>query len=182
VSCRLSTIPTAATAALWHELDSKPICCRFCTKKSSASASTAQQQASASHAEADNLRDVLASYQGRETDAGTLINLSGLMFATGSAELRPGAEQRLQPLSRYLSRAGAQRVRIEGHTDNVGSASANLALSKARADAVADYISSQGVDRTLFETRGLGEGKPVASNRTSSGREENRRVEVTILR
>lgn len=144
--------------------------------------STAQQQAAAAQAEADSLREALSTFQSRETDQGTLINLSGLMFATGSAQLRPGAEQRLQPLARYLARSGARRVRIEGHTDSVGSASSNLALSKARADAVADYLSSQGVDRALIETRGLGETKPVAANTTNSGREENRRVEVTILR
>ena len=69
---------------------------------------------------------------------------------------------------------------IEGHTDNVGSEDFNLGLSQRRADAVRSYLLQQGVDASRIEASGMGEGVPVASNGTATGRQQNRRVEIII--
>jgi outer membrane protein OmpA-like peptidoglycan-associated protein len=69
---------------------------------------------------------------------------------------------------------------IEGHTDSTGSAEYNLALSRRRAEAVAQALRSQGIDSDRIVTRGYGQEYPVASNDTPSGRLQNRRVEVII--
>jgi outer membrane protein OmpA-like peptidoglycan-associated protein len=70
---------------------------------------------------------------------------------------------------------------IIGHTDQLGSAAYNQALSERRANAAATYLMSQGVGGTRIATRGLGETEPVASNETEAGRQANRRVEVAIF-
>ena len=68
---------------------------------------------------------------------------------------------------------------IEGHTDSAGSAAGNQVLSLKRANAVADYLAEQGLMRSSMETVGLGEGSPIADNKTKAGRAQNRRVEIT---
>jgi len=74
------------------------------------------------------------------------------------------------------------RLRIEGHTDNVGSDSTNLDLSLRRARAVRAFLIQAGVKAERLEANGFGETKPVDTNRTSAGRSRNRRVEFVILR
>ena len=73
------------------------------------------------------------------------------------------------------------RIRIIGHTDNVGSDEANRKLSEGRANAVKDDIVGRGIDTQRIETIGKGESEPVASNDTEEGRAQNRRVEFVIL-
>jgi outer membrane protein OmpA-like peptidoglycan-associated protein len=68
---------------------------------------------------------------------------------------------------------------VGGHTDNTGSAAANMALSQRRADAVRDALVKDGVDSAMLTTKGYGETKPVASNDTPEGRLQNRRTEFT---
>jgi outer membrane protein OmpA-like peptidoglycan-associated protein len=68
------------------------------------------------------------------------------------------------------------RLRIEGHTDNVGDKAANLKLSNARAAAVAAWLTGQGIDAARLSTAGLGDTQPVADNSTEDGRAKNRRV------
>jgi OOP family OmpA-OmpF porin len=70
------------------------------------------------------------------------------------------------------------RVSVEGHTDSIGSDAYNQRLSERRAKAVRDYMISQGIDASRITTRGFGESKPVADNKTAAGRAENRRVEI----
>ncbi len=123
----------------------------------------------------------LAAYQTRQTELGTLLVFQDLMFEVASSNLRAGAEQRLDPLAAYLTQNADVRVRIDGHSDSTGDAASNRRLSQQRADSVATYLASRGVNRTRVQTFGFGEEKPVGSNATQSGREENRRVEVTLL-
>jgi OOP family OmpA-OmpF porin len=71
------------------------------------------------------------------------------------------------------------RVEISGHTDNVGSAKANKALSLKRAQACRDYLVSKGVDGSRIAAIGAGDERPIASNDSEDGRQKNRRIEVT---
>jgi OOP family OmpA-OmpF porin len=73
------------------------------------------------------------------------------------------------------------RVAIEGHTDAQGDEASNLALSESRAEAVRDYLVSQGIAADRLETAGFGESRPIASNDTAEGRAENRRIEFRLL-
>jgi OOP family OmpA-OmpF porin len=71
-------------------------------------------------------------------------------------------------------------VRIEGHTDSRGGLKYNMKLSQSRADSVKAFLVGQGVDPSHMETRGFGPTQPIADNRTSAGREQNRRTEFII--
>ena len=146
-----------------------------------ADAASARADAATAQAELVGLRADLASYETRQTELGTMLVLRDVLFEVGSAVLKPGAQQRLDPLADYLLQHSDVRARVDGHTDSTGNAAYNQTLSQQRADAVADYIASRGVSRSRFETYGFGEDRPVGSNVSPSGREENRRVEVTLL-
>ncbi len=78
------------------------------------------------------------------------------------------------------SRLTLNSIQVVGHTDNVGNAHSNLLLSQQRANTVANFLVSQGIDRRRIKTSGLGEKQPVSTNSTPWGRAKNRRVEITI--
>ena len=103
----------------------------------------------------------------------------GVSFEPAEAILTVGSRQLLADLARLINRTRAD-VSIVGHTDDVGSDDDNLALSKERAAAVADFLVSQQVDRARLLVSGQGESEPVASNDTGEGRDRNRRVVITI--
>ncbi len=104
--------------------------------------------------------------------------LTGSHFAFNSAELAPSAISELSDTLDTLKGDPALRIRVDGHTDNVGSAAYNVQLSKRRAESVKRYLVSQGVAADRIETQGLGLTKPIADNDTAEGRAKNRRVEV----
>lgn len=72
-------------------------------------------------------------------------------------------------------------LKISGHTDNVGSDTANMKLSKDRAQAVEQYLESKGLDAKRFRVEGFGATRPIASNSTDAGKAQNRRVEFSII-
>ncbi|WP_104203760.1 TolC family outer membrane protein [Billgrantia saliphila] len=129
---------------------------------------------------ADFTRGVSAPAPTRAPD----ITLSAdALFAVNSAELGPDSRQELTELAeRIRARTDLARVFIAGHADSTGGDAINDPLSQRRADSVADYLASQGVDRSLIETRGYGSRRPVAGNDSVEGRRQNRRVEVTLER
>ena len=103
-------------------------------------------------------------------------------FKSGSSRLTSEGQTKLLVLALSLQEGGTKisRLLIEGHTDSVGNAAMNQALSLKRANSVAEYLAKQGgFERSMMETVGLGESKPVASNKTKIGRALNRRVEIT---
>jgi outer membrane protein OmpA-like peptidoglycan-associated protein len=118
----------------------------------------------------------------QDVSRGTVITLSGgVLFASGKSELLPGAQDKLNHVADFLKSSSSTRpVVIEGYTDSHGSSKKNQALSEKRAHAVADYLVSQGVPADRLQAVGKGEAAPVASNSTSSGRAENRRVEIVL--
>jgi OmpA-OmpF porin, OOP family len=103
----------------------------------------------------------------------------GILFATGSDQIRPESKPTLQQIGDMLKQHADLKLIIEGHTDNVGSAASNQGLSERRANAVKQYVlTSYGIDAARLTTKGLGGTKPVASNDTPEGRQDNRRVEL----
>lgn len=153
------------------------------SRVASAEATAAQAQADAAKAkaEADKLRAQMQAYQMKQTQLGATLVLRDVVFETGRADLKPGAAERLRPLASYLQANPNVRVRIDGHTDAQGSDAYNQALSDRRAASVRAALGTMGVDGTRIEAVGHGESQPVAENRTPAGRQQNRRVEVTLV-
>ena len=105
-----------------------------------------------------------------------------IRFETGSPVLLPESERLLDNVAVLLfDHPELQRIRIDGHTDSQGNNATNLKLSQRRADAVRAYLVKAGVEPARLTAKGFGESKPVADNDTPAGREQNRRVELTIL-
>jgi outer membrane protein OmpA-like peptidoglycan-associated protein len=111
-----------------------------------------------------------------------LVTLGDVLFEVGQADLKPGIQRKLFPLAEFLKENPDRNVLIEGHTDNTGAPAYNLELSQRRADTVASFLISQGVSPASITSRGYGQDYPVAPNTTAAGRQQNRRVEVVILR
>ncbi len=131
-------------------------------------------------AELASARQELAELQAKKTARGTIVTLGSVLFSTGRAELLPGAERSVDRLARYLSENEEKTVLIEGHTDSTGSDTTNLRLSQDRADSVRIALITRGVDADRIVATGLGSSRPVASNSTAEGRQQNRRVEIVI--
>lgn len=107
------------------------------------------------------------------------VSVYGINFDTGKADVRKDSVKVLAEIGKLLIKNDAMKLRIEGHTDNVGSAEMNLKLSKERAAKVKTYlVETFGIDAGRLTTEGYGFSKPVASNDTELGRALNRRVEL----
>ncbi|MBN2034768.1 MAG: OmpA family protein [Deltaproteobacteria bacterium] len=132
-------------------------------------------------ARAAQLEKELASLKAVKTDRGMVLTLGDVLFATGKADLSPGASSTIDNLAEFLTKYPDRKVRIEGHTDSTGSAALNLDLSERRAEAVKTALLRRGISFDRIDTVGLGQSLPIASNDTASGRQQNRRVEITIL-
>lgn len=110
-----------------------------------------------------------------------LVNMpNDLLFATGSASLRPELRADIRSVAANLVSYPASTIEVIGHTDNVGAAAYNQDLSQRRAIAVADILIGAGVPGKRISSSGRGEDQPVASNLTDAGRAANRRVEIII--
>ncbi len=106
------------------------------------------------------------------------IALHGVNFDTGKATIKPESELLLAEIVTLLKDNATLKLSVEGHTDNVGQAKANLALSKSRAESVKKFIVSKGIAAARLGSNGFGDTRPVADNRTEDGRAQNRRVEL----
>jgi OOP family OmpA-OmpF porin len=107
--------------------------------------------------------------------------LEGVNFAFDSAAIAPESEAILDKAVEALKNAPTVHVRVEGHTDSIGSEQYNLKLSQRRAEAVVNYLVGQGIEASRLEPVGYGESEPVASNATKEGRYRNRRVELEVI-
>ncbi|WP_420838914.1 OmpA family protein [Aliiroseovarius sediminis] len=103
-----------------------------------------------------------------------------ILFATDSSQVGPALQSDLRAVAQNLRAYPNSVVEVVGHTDNVGNADYNLALSKRRAASVASVLLSNGVPSSRVVTIGYGEDRPVASNLNEYGRQQNRRVEIII--
>ncbi len=110
------------------------------------------------------------------------LNMPGnVTFATNSSDLSPAFFDVLSSVSKVLAEFDQTVVEVAGHTDSSGSDDYNQSLSERRASSVAQYLQSQGVINERLLTVGLGESMPVADNSLSSGKQANRRVEITMV-
>lgn len=115
------------------------------------------------------------------SDAVRRFVLKGVQFETGKATLTPESFERLDSVVEYMTYKKSVRIEISGHTDNVGNPRSNKVLSEKRAKACRDYVVSKGIKGDRIKTIGYGAERPIASNDTEEGRQENRRIEATEL-
>ncbi|WLD57209.1 OmpA family protein [Salinispirillum sp. LH 10-3-1] len=140
--------------------------------EAASSASSAQQ--------AEQLRQRIQELEATATERGLVLTLGDVLFATGSAQLHGDSNRNLDKLVTFLNQYPERRVLIEGHTDNVGTAAFNKTLSQQRAEAVQTYLTDRDIASRRLSVSGVGFDRPVASNDNSTGRQQNRRVEVII--
>jgi outer membrane protein OmpA-like peptidoglycan-associated protein len=155
--------------------------------RAAAQADAQRQQEAAAQAERDkqDLRaKLLAQFNRvlptRDTPRGLVVNMGDVLFNTGKSDLRPPAREALARLGGAVSNYPTLHLEIEGHTDSTGTADFNQTLSEKRANAVRDYLISQGLRSDSLTAVGLGQDNPVADNSTAAGRQQNRRVEIVI--
>jgi outer membrane protein OmpA-like peptidoglycan-associated protein len=147
--------------------------------------SAAQNAAAQSEQEKAALRERLRTQlnvilETRETARGLIVSLSDVLFDTGSANLKAGAREKLARISGILVSHQGLKLEVEGHTDSVGADDYNQRLSEQRAGSVSAYLGQQGIAPAAVGTAGFGESKPVATNDTAAGRQQNRRVELVV--
>ncbi|SKA08734.1 OmpA family protein [Consotaella salsifontis] len=110
-----------------------------------------------------------------------ILNMpSNITFPTNGDAILPGFYDTLNSVAIVLRKFDKTIVDVAGHTDSQGSDSYNFALSQRRASAVAQYLTSQGLNPQRFNVQGYGESAPIADNSSEAGRAQNRRVEIAI--
>jgi outer membrane protein OmpA-like peptidoglycan-associated protein len=118
--------------------------------------------------------------QTRDSARGLIVSMSDVLFDTGRYSLKPGAREKLAKVAGILLAYPGLNIEVGGYTDNVGGDEMNQRLSENRAGSVRDYLVQQGVATDSVSARGFGNTLPVASNDNSSGRQQNRRVELLV--
>ena len=118
--------------------------------------------------------------QTRDSARGLIVNMSDVLFDTGQFSLKPGAREKLAKVAGILIAYPSLDIAVGGYTDNKGGDAMNQTLSENRAGAVRDYLVQEGVNATSVSAKGYGNTLPVASNDNSSGRQQNRRVELVV--
>jgi outer membrane protein OmpA-like peptidoglycan-associated protein len=156
-------------------------------QKQAAEAETARARQAAASAEAEkaDLRKQLLAQlnsilQTNDSARGLIVNMSDVLFDTGSVTLKPGAREKLAKVSGILLAHPGLTMAIEGHTDSVGGDDFNQRLSEQRAMSVRQFLGEQGVPIDSITARGFGKTQPVATNDTPEGRQQNRRVEIVV--
>jgi len=112
---------------------------------------------------------------------GSKIALRNIFFAVGKSDLSPASNPELGRLVKLLNDVPSLKIEISGHTDNTGSEKLNLSLSANRAKVVVSYLIKEGVAATRLDSKGYGSDRPVDTNSTSEGRQNNRRTEFEII-
>ena len=118
--------------------------------------------------------------QTRDTARGLIVSMSDVLFDTGQYSLKPGAREKLAKVAGILLAYPGLNIAVGGYTDNVGGDEMNQKLSENRATSVRDYLVQEGVITNSVSARGFGNTLPVASNDSSAGRQQNRRVELLV--
>lgn len=132
-------------------------------------------------AAAASREDALQHMGFKRTEEGWLYNIGGkILFDTASDALDAESQAVTERLGKGLHALGIDHLRVEGHTDNVGTAQFNMNLSLRRANAVAAALSAYGLPLSAMSVRGMGKERPVVENDTSEGRMQNRRVAVIV--
>jgi len=149
-----------------------------------AAAAEAQRARSAAENAAKSRLELLgrldAALPTRVTERGLVSEIGGVQFASGTADLSGPAREALARFAGVVASYPGLRFNVEGHTDNVGNATANNELSLRRAIAVSDYLISQRVAASTIDVAGLGSSRPETDNATADARARNRRVEIVV--
>jgi outer membrane protein OmpA-like peptidoglycan-associated protein len=116
----------------------------------------------------------------RDTARGLVVNMSDVLFDSGKYTLRPVAREKLAKISGIVLAYPSLKLAVEGNTDSVGTELFNQELSEQRAEGVRSYLTQQGVPESSTTATGFGKTRPIASNDTSEGRQQNRRVELVV--
>lgn len=117
----------------------------------------------------------------RNGDEIELVMPGNVTFDTNQSTIRPGFNDTLSSVSLVLKEFDKTIIQIEGHTDSTGAESYNQLLSERRASSVRDFLLNQGIEPRRTRAVGYGQRYPIASNESASGREQNRRVELTLV-
>ncbi len=150
-----------------------------------AQAARAHQQTQEANNQTEQLRERLKAQLNqvlatRESARGLIVNMSDVLFDFNKYTLKPEAREKLAKVSGILLAYPGLKLQVEGYTDNIGSDEYNQKLSEQRADAVRDYLVTQGVAESNISAAGYGKNNPVADNSTNSGRAQNRRVQLVV--
>ena len=148
-------------------------------------AQQADQQRQLAENEKSQLRERLRQQlntilETRETARGLIVNISDVLFDFNKYTLKPGAREKMAKVSGILLAYPGLKIQVEGHTDSIGTEEYNQRLSEQRADTVRDYLVAQGVPNMTLTAVGFGKSRPVASNDSDAGRQQNRRVELVV--
>lgn len=132
--------------------------------------------------QAEEMRRELPNAQVERVGEGIKITFgSDILFDVDSYQLKPATKQQLTDFAQTLNKYEDTDIRVEGHADATGSDGHNQQLSNRRAQAVGDFLESQGVKSSRVDEKGYGEAQPVADNTTEAGRGKNRRVDVAVF-
>ena len=145
----------------------------------------AEQAAQQANQQTEQIRERLRQQlnqvlQTTESARGLVMNMSDVLFDFNKYTLKPEAREKLAKVSGILLAYPNLKLQIEGYTDNIGSDEYNQKLSEQRADTVRDYLVSQSVQQTNVSAQGYGKNDPIADNTSSSGRAQNRRVQMVV--
>jgi len=174
-----------------HEAEMAVLYSQVAVARTEAIAAAAEADAYLSRARTDTITTRVAveiaiqnarSVDAQQTERGLVLTLGGVLFAFNSAELTPEARLAVARVSGFLIALADRDAVVEGHADNVGNPEYNVELSKRRAESIREALVEFGVEESRLVAEGYGAAFPVASNDTPEGREQNRRVEIVILR
>jgi outer membrane protein OmpA-like peptidoglycan-associated protein len=133
-----------------------------------------------SQQDAAEMQRQIDALQAKATDRGLVLTLGDVLFESGRADLRAGADGKLNKLVAFLNKYPDRAVAIEGYTDSIGGDDYNQALSQRRAESVKAFLVRGGIDSGRVTASGMGKSDPVAGNDSAMGRQQNRRVAVII--
>jgi outer membrane protein OmpA-like peptidoglycan-associated protein len=117
----------------------------------------------------------------QQTQRGLVISLSDILFDVNRSTLKAGSQASINRIATVLRQYPQHQILVEGHTDWTGTDEYNLGLSRDRANSVRTALIAGGVDASKISAEGFGESRPVATNETPAGRQQNRRVEIVIV-
>jgi outer membrane protein OmpA-like peptidoglycan-associated protein len=118
--------------------------------------------------------------QTRDSARGLIVSMSDVLFDSGKYSLKPGAREKLAKVAGILLAYPSLNIEVGGYTDNVGGDAMNQTLSENRANSVRDYLVQEGVATNSVSAKGFGNTLPVSTNDNSTGRQQNRRVELLV--
>ncbi len=184
-SAQQSALAAQQAAAEKAQAEARAAEAEAAAERAKAEQAAAQHQAQQATDQTEQMREKLktqlsAVLETRETARGLIVNMSDVLFDFNKYTLKTDAREKLAKVSGILLSYPGLNLQVEGYTDNVGTDEYNQKLSEERADAVRDYLQSQGVSQSNISAAGYGKSDPVADNSSASGRAENRRVQLVV--